>query len=292
METIITYRRRSVSKQDIKTISEIIEAHPGKSRRFISQEVCRVWDWRQSNGVLKDMVCRSLLLILDSEGFIKLPARKFTPPNPLANRKKPTWVEVDQTPIQAPLGDLLPIKLVSIRKTGFEKIFNGLVSEHHYLGYTQPVGEHLKYIAYSNDRPIACLAWGSAPWYIGARDRFIGWSKTIRENNLHLIANNLRFLILPWVQVSCLASYLLALNRHCLSQDWQDLYGHPVYLLETFVDTEQYRGTCYKADNWICVGQTTGQGKLSKSRQPLLSKKAVYVYPLTKNFRRELCHDA
>ncbi|MCP4139094.1 MAG: DUF4338 domain-containing protein [Chloroflexi bacterium] len=292
METIITYRRRSVSKQDIKTINEIIEAYPGKSRRFISQEVCRAWDWRQSNGVLKDMVCRSLLLILDSEGFIKLPARKFTPPNPLANRKKPTWVEVDQTPIQGPLGDLLPIKLVSIRKTGFEKIFNGLVSEHHYLGYTQPVGEHLKYIAYSNDRPIACLAWGSAPWYIGARDRFIGWSKTIRENNLHLIANNLRFLILPWVQVSCLASYLLALNRHCLSQDWQDLYGHPVYLLETFVDTEQYPGTCYKADNWICVGQTTGQGKLSKSRQPLLSKKAVYVYPLTKNFRQELCHDA
>ena len=148
METIITYRRRSVSKQDIKTINEIIEANPGKSRRFISQEVCRAWDWRQSNGVLKDMVCRSLLLILDSEGFIKLPARKFTPPNPLANRKKPTWVEVDQTPIQGPLGDLLPIKLVSIRKTGFEKIFNGLVSEHHYLGYTQPVGEHLKHIAF------------------------------------------------------------------------------------------------------------------------------------------------
>ena len=197
METIITYRRKSVSKQDIKTINEIIEANPGKSRRFISQEVCRAWDWRQSNGVLKDMVCRSLLLILDSEGFIKLPARKFTPPNPLANRKKPTWVAVDQTPIQGPLGDLLPIKLVSIRKTRFEKIFNGLVSEHHYLGYTHPVGEHLKYIAYSNDRPIACLAWGSVPWYIAARDRFIGWSKTIRENNLHLIANNLRFLILP-----------------------------------------------------------------------------------------------
>jgi len=292
METIITYRRRSVSKQDINTINDIIETHPGKSRRFISQEVCRAWNWRQPNGVLKDMVCRSLLLILDSEGFIKLPPRKFTPPNPLANRKKPTWVEVDQTSIQGPLGDLLPIKLVPIRKTRFEKIFNGLVSEHHYLGYTQPVGEHLKYIAFSNDRPIACLAWGSAPWYIGARDRFIGWSKKIRENNLHLIANNLRFLILPWVQVPCLASYLLALNRHRLSQDWQDLYGHSVYLLETFVDTKRYRGTCYQADNWICVGQTTGQGKLSKSRQPLLSKKAVYVYPLTKNFRRELCHDA
>lgn len=147
-------------------------------------------------------------------------------------------------------------------------------------------------MAFSRGRPIACLAWGSAPWYIGARDRFIGWDKKTRENNLHLIADNLRFLILPWVQVSCLASYLLALNRRFVSQDWEALYRHPVYLLETFVDTERFQGTCYQADNWICVGQTTGLGKLSTSRQPLLSKKAVYVYPLTKNFRRELCHDA
>jgi len=232
-------------------------------------------------------LCRSLLLLLESKSLIKLPARKFTPHNPLAKRKKPTKVIVDETPVYCKVGDLLPIKLEQVRRTSFEKMFNGLINDYHYLGYTQPVGEHLKYIAFSGDRPIACLAWGSAPWYIGARDRFIGWSKGIRENNLHLIANNLRFLILPWVQVSCLASYLLASNRHCLSQDWQNLYHHPVYLLETFVDTERYFGTCYKADNWKFVGQTTGQGKLSKSGQPLLSKKAVYIYPLTKNFRKE-----
>jgi hypothetical protein len=291
METII-YRRQSVTREDVATIRRIIEAHPDKSRRFISQEVCREWDWRQLNGVLKDMVCRSLLLLLESKGFIKLPARKFIPANPLAERKKPSGVTVDNTPIHCSVADLFPINLEQVRRTPFDKIFNGLVSEYHYLGYTQPIGEHLKYVAFSSNRPIACLAWGSAPWYIGARDRFIGWSKKTRERNLHLIANNLRFLILPWVQVSCLASYLLALNRRFVSQDWQDLYNHPVYLLETFVDTERYQGTCYKADNWICVGQTTGQGKLSKSRQPLLSKKAVYVYPLTKNFRRELCHDA
>jgi len=292
MEAIITYRRRSVTREDVATIRRIIEAHPDKSRRFISQEVCRKWDWRQPNGSLKDMVCRSLLLLLESKGLIKLPARKWTPANPLAERKKPARVSVDNTPIHCSVADLFPIKLEQVRRTPFEKIFNGLVSEYHYLGYSQPVGEHLKYVAFSSDRPIACLAWGSAPWYIGARDRFIGWSKKTRERNLHLIANNLRFLILPWVEVSCLASHLLALNRGCVSQDWQNLYNHPVYLLETFVDTERYQGTCYKADNWHCVGQTTGQGKLSKSRQPLLSKKAVYVYPLTKNFRRELCHDA
>jgi hypothetical protein len=292
METIITYRRRSVTLQDIVTIRRIIEAHSDKSRRFISQEVCRQWDWRQPNGVLKDMVCRSLLLLLESKGLIKLPARKFIPANPLAERKKPSRVTVDNTPIHCSVADLFPISLEQVRRTPFENTFNGLVSEYHYLGYTQPVGEHLKYIAFSSNRPIACLAWGSAPWYIGARDRFIGWSKKTRERNLHLIADNLRFLILPWVQVSCLASYLLALNRRFVSQDWQALYHHPVYLLETFVDTERYQGTCYQADNWICVGQTTGQGKLSKSRQAILSKKAVYVYPLTKNFRRELCHDA
>ena len=213
-------------------------------------------------------------------------------PTRLQNEKKPSKVTVDNTPLHCSLGDVLPIRLEQVRRTRFEKTFNGLVSEYHYLGYTQPVGEHLKYIAFSHDRPIACLAWGSAPWYIGARDRFIGWSKRIRENNLHLMANNLRFLILPWVQVPCLASHLLALNRSRLSQDWQNLYHHPVYLLETFVDTTRYLGTCYKADNWIYTGQTTGLGKLSKSHQPQLSKKAVYVYPLTKNFRRELCHDA
>lgn len=289
METIMTYRRKSVSRQDIATIRKIIESHPDKSRRFISQEVCRTWDWRQPNGVLKDMVCRSLLLLLESEGYIRLPARKFIPHNPLAKRKKPSNVIVDQTPIQCSVSALFPIKLEQVRRTPFERMFNALVSEYHYLGYTQPVGEHLKYVAFSHDRPIACLAWGSAPYYIGVRDRFIGWSKKVRENNLQLIANNLRFLIMPWVEVSCLASYLLALNRHRLSKDWKRLYHHPIHLVETFVDTDQYRGTCYKADNWICVGKTTGQGKLSKTRQPLLSKKAVYVHPLAKNFRRKLC---
>lgn len=277
--------------QDIETVNNIIESHPEKSRRFISQEVCRQWDRRQANGVLKDMVCRSLLLILESKGFIKLPAQKCKPANPLANRKRPTRVIVDQTPVQSPIGDLYPVKLEQVRRTRFEKLFNSLVSEYHYLGYTQPVGEHLKYIAFCNDRPVACLAWGSSPWYIGVRDRFIGWSKKIREKNLHLIANNTRFLILPWVRVSGLASNLLALNRRCLSQDWKLLYHHPVWLIETFVDTQRYHGTCYKADNWQCVGLTTGMGKFSKSRLPSLTRKAVYVYPLVKSFRRELCHD-
>lgn len=170
--------------QDIATIRKIVASHPSKSRRFISQEVCRTWNWRQPNGVLKDMVCRSLLLLLESKGYIELPARKFIPHNPLAKRKKPCGVRVDQTPIKCSVGELFPIKLEQVRKTAFEKLINGLISDHHYLGYTQPVGEHLKYIAFAGERPVACLVWGSPPWYIGARDRFIGWSQKSRENNL------------------------------------------------------------------------------------------------------------
>jgi len=288
MEIVTRYRGRDITDSDLAVIRQIIEAYPDGSRRFISQEVCRAWEWRQANGALKDMVCRSLLLLLQSEGLIKLPPPKCKPFNPLANRKKPVKIEVDRAPIQCPIKRLFPIHFKQVRRTQLEKLFNSLISENHYLGYTQPVGEHLKYIAFSNDRPIACLAWSSAPWYIGARDRFIGWSPEIRQKNLCLIINNTRFLVLPWVEVPHLASHLLALNRRRLTEDWGLVYNHPVYLLETFVDTEKFQGTCYKADNWIYVGKTTGRGKLSTSTKPTLSKKAVYVYPLTKNFRDRL----
>jgi len=288
MEIITKYRGRGITESDVCVIRQIIEAHPSGSRRFISQEVCRAWDWRQANGTLKDMVCRSLLLLLQSKGLFKLPPPKCKLPNPLANRKKPVKIEVEKSPIRCSIDELHPIHLKQVRRTRSEKLFNSLISEHHYLGYTQPVGEHLKYIAFSNDRPIACLAWSSAPWYIGARDRFIGWSPEIRQKNLPLIINNTRFLVLPWVKASHLASHVLALNRRQISEDWRLVYSHPVYLLETFVDTERFQGTCYKADNWIHVGNTTGRGKLSKSTTPTLSKKAVYLYPLTKDFRDRL----
>ena len=290
MEYITSYRGRPITAQDIATIKKIIASNPSMSRRFISKEVCKVLDWRQSNGHLKDMVCRSLLLFLESRGLIKQPPRKCIPPNPLAKRKKPGKVSVDKTPITGFIEGLFSIRLEQVRRTYNETTFNSLISEHHYLGYTQPVGEHLKYMAFSHDRPIACLAWGSSPWYIGDRDRFIGWSREIRERNLFLIANNTRFLILPWIKAPCLASHLLALNRSRLSQDWKQAYNHPLYLVETFIDP-RFLGTCYKADNWILVGKTTGRGKLSNSHKQVLSKKDIFVYPLSKNFRKELCND-
>ncbi len=234
------------------------------------------------------MVCRSLLLLLESKGLIKQPPPKRILPNPLANRKKPAWVKVDQSPIECKLKDLFPIRLEQVRRTSLDKLFNGLVDQFHYLGYTQPVGEHLKYIAFSNNRPLGCLSWGSSPWYISSRDRFIGWSSETRQKNLHLIINNTRFLILPWLRIPNLASYLLSINRGVIPKDWKTTYNHSVYLLETFIDTEKYQATCYKADNWIYVGHTTGRGKLSKSNKPTRSKKAVYVYPLTRDFKEAL----
>jgi hypothetical protein len=291
MEAITTYRGRPISESDLAVVRQIISTHPYRSRRFISQEVCRIWNWRQTNGALKDMVCRSLLLLLESKDLIKLPTPKSNPPNPLANRKKPLRVIVDEATVECSLNELYPINLKQVRRTAQEKLFNSLISEYHYLGYTQPVGEHLKYMVFSNGRPIACLAYGSAPWYIGVRDRFIGWSAETREKNLHLIINNLRFLILPWVKVPHLASHMLAMSRRRVSENWKRIYNHPVYLLETFVDTERFSATCYKADNWIYVGETTGLGKLSKSNKPTLPKKAVYVYPLRKDFRNKLNKD-
>jgi len=187
------------------------------------------------------------------------------------------------------VADLFPINLEQVRRTPFEKIFNGLVSEYHYLGYTQPIGEHLKYMAFSGGRPIACLAWGSAPWYIGVRDRFIGWSKKTRERNLHLIANNLRFLILPWVCSKNLASTILSQASKTVPTDWQKMYGYLPVLLETFVDKERFDGASYKAANWIYVGDTKGRGKVDRFTKYPSSIKKIFIYPLSKNCTSFLC---
>jgi hypothetical protein len=164
-----------------------------------------------------------------------------------------------------------------------------LIEQYHYLGYCQPVGEQLKYIVFAKGRPIACLAWSSAPRHIGSRDRFIGWTKQMREKNLLLIACNTRFLILPWVRVSCLASHILGKMVKILPKDWERLYCHPLYYLETFVDQERFHGTCYRAANWLYIGQTTGRGKNDQTGRANRSLKDVLGYPLSKDFRDHLC---
>jgi len=281
MDLDVKYQGRVATSQDVEFINELIAEHPDDSRRSISKKLCKAWNWVQPNGALRDMVCRGFLLRLESAGYIKLPPKKCSPNNPLANRKKPREVEIDQTPIYTTLSKIQPLEIRQVRRTSFEKLFNSVIAHYHYLGYCHPVGEHLKYIVFTEERPIACLAWSSAPRHIGCRDKFIGWSADIRKKNLHLIAYNSRFLIFPWVRVSCLASHLLGRMAKVVPADWQRIYNHPVYFLETFVDTKRFKGTCYKAANWIYLGNTTGRGKNDQTHKANRSIKAVWGYPVS-----------
>ncbi|MBA3916216.1 MAG: DUF4338 domain-containing protein [Acidobacteriales bacterium] len=282
------YRGREITRQDILYIRDLIAAHPGESRRTLSAILCEQWQWKQSNGALRDMVCRGLLLMLDRAGQIELPPVKFVPHNPLAQRMRPAPVLIDTTTMECSLGEIQPLEFAQVRRSGDEPLFNSLMEEHHYLGYEQPVGEHLKYLVWAQGRPIACMAWSSAPRHIGSRDRFIGWDQQSRRRNIRFIAYNTRFLILPWVRVKHLASHILGRMAARISADWQAMYGHPLYFLETFVDSERFRGTCYRAANWMVLGKTTGRGKQSNSYVPNRSIKEVLGYPLTKHFRQRL----
>ncbi len=284
----LRYRGREIHPEDIFYIRKLVEQHPTDSRRRLSTRLCEAWDWRQSNGALRDMVCRGLLLMLERAGQITLPPVAYKRHNPLAQRSRPAPVLLDQTPIEATLKDLGPIELEQTRRTADEPLFNSLMEEHHYLGYEQPVGEHLKYLVWAQERPIACLAWSSAPRHLGSRDSYIGWSAEARRRNIRFVAYNTRFLILPWVRVEHLASHLLGRMASQISADWQRIYGHPIYFLETFVDPERFRGTCYRAANWVVMGKTTGRGKQSNSYVPNRSIKEVLGYPLTRRFREVL----
>jgi hypothetical protein len=290
MDLDVKYQGRVATTSDIEFIKELITRNPKASRHALSKKLCKAWNWIQLNGALRDMVCRGFLLRLESAGYIKLPPRKFTPNNPLANRKSPPKVYIDQTPIFTTLSKIQPFKIRQIRDTVYEQLFNSLLAQYHYLGYCHPVGEHLKYIVFTGERPIACMAWSSAPRHIGCRDKFIGWSPDTRKKNLYLIAYNSRYLILPWIHVPYLASHLLGRLAEVLPADWQRVYNHPIYFFETFVDTERFKGTCYKAANWIYLGKTTGRGKNDQTNKPNRSIKVVYGYPLSKNFREVLCY--
>lgn len=288
MVGILKYRGRVVTDADVAFIQQLIAAHPTLSRRGLSQELCRAWNWKQPNGHPRDMVCRGLMLALHRAGHIRLPNRRRKPPNPLAKRTRPATIDVDRSPLQGSLKMVGPVRFEQVRRTAQEPLFSSLIQQHHYLGYTQPVGEHLKYLVFAQGRPIACLAWSSAPRHLGPRDRFIGWSAEARRRNIDLIATNLRFLILPWIEVPHLASHVLGRMARQLPGDWEQLYGHTLYFLETFVDTQRFAGTCYRAANWIVLGETTGRGKQDQTHRPNRPIKQVLGYPLTRRFRQRL----
>jgi hypothetical protein len=292
MEAILSYRGRIVTDADIVFIRQLIADNPASSRRALSQNLCEAWDWRQANGALREMVCRSLMLMLHRAGHIELPPVRWVNQNPLArrgaDRRKPIPALVDTTSLKSSLAAIRPLEFRQVRHTWEEPLFNSLLDRYHYLGYAQPVGEHLKYLVYALGRPIACLAWSSAPRHLGPRDRFIGWSPEARRKNIRFLAYNTRYLILPFVEVEHLASHVLGRMAQLLSENWNRVYSHPIHYLETFVDPGRFRGTCYRAANWRVLGRTTGRGKDAPTKKPNRSIKEVLGYPLTKDFRQLL----
>ncbi len=292
MAIVLKYRGRVVNDSDVAFIQSLIQEHPAASRRQLSEKLCAAWSWVQSNGTPCDMVCRGLMLALDRGGHIQLPPVKSTPHNPFIARQRPDVPDIDASVVEGCLKDLGPLEFRLVRRTPDEALFNGLIEHHHYLSYTQPVGEQLKYMVYALGRPIACLAWSSAARHLGPRDRFIGWGREARRRNIGFIGYNSRYLILPWVRVPHLASHILGRMAAMVPRDWERIYGHPVYYLETFIDPERWRGTCYRAANWMVLGLTTGRGKAANGHRPNRSLKQVLAYPLYKDFRRRLMEPA
>jgi hypothetical protein len=288
-EVLLRFRGRDVRADQVSQLCEIIAQNPGLSRRRLSLKVCQAWNWVQPNGQPRDMVCRSLLLTLHRAGHIELPAKRMAPPNnAIRHRQVASVAPYDTTSVEGTLASLGPLDIQLVRRAEGEALFAHLLSQHHYLGYSRPVGEHLKYLALAQGRPLACLGWSSAPRQLNLRDQFVGAPKEAYRHHLAWIAYNTRFLIVPWAKVPKLASHLLSRIARRLSDDWQSLYRHPIVLLESFVDRERFRGVCYHAANWLRVGCSMGRGTKSKAGDPPASIKELWVYPLDRNFRQKL----
>ena len=280
---------RSISLADIKYIKDLINLNPSWNRTRISKELCMEWDWRRANGGLKDIASRSLLRKLDALGHIQLP--KGVHKNESSRRRNNILPMLhSKEPIKYSIKDLYPIT-VQLVETGYHlKLFKYFISTYHYLGWSGTVGENLKYLFYDKeDRPLGCIMFGAAAWKVKSRDDFIGWISEKRKKNLSFIINNNRFLILPWVNVPHLASHVLGKVCRRLNGDWKSKYNHFVYLVETFVQCDRFKGTCYRAANWEYLGKTKGRGKQDVHHQHSLPIKDILVYPLEKSFKKKLC---
>jgi hypothetical protein len=286
---LLSFRGRPIRQAEVLFLRELIAANPGLSRRRLSVKVCQAWNWVQLNGQPRDMVCRGLMLALHRAGHIELPAKRQSPRNnAITHRRVLEAPPYDTTAIQMSLDRLGPLEVRLVRRAEGEGLFAHLLNRYHYLGYSRPVGEHLKYLVVAGARPIACLAWNSGPLKLKLRDDLVSAPCQAYAHNLHLIAYNSRYLIVPWVKVPHLASHLLGRIARRISADWQQLYEHPIWLLESFVDVEHFKGTCYRAANWMCVGRSIGRGTKAKSHQQTASIKALWAYPLSPNFRQQL----
>jgi hypothetical protein len=281
------YSGRPFTRQEIEKIRDIIHTSPKTNRQQLSYRVCEIFDWRKPNGSLKDMSCRVALLRMHREGLIVLPPpqRKVKPCHSFARR---TAQAEPESLLEAMVHELPDLRLELVDRKS-SALWNEYIDRYHYLGYKPLPGAQLRYFAYAGERIVALLGFGAAAWKTGPRDEWIGWSRAQRQRNLNGVVNNARFLILPWVRVASLASKLLSIVSRTLPADWEERYGYRPVLLETFVEAGRFAGTCYRAANWTCVGQTQGRGKLGDHRLGQVPIKTVWVYPLAKRFRVHLC---
>lgn len=288
MEGTTVVQGRETTPSDIEFIRHLIGENPSWNRTRISRELCVLWNWRTPGGQVKDMACRSLLLKLEEAEIITLPPRQRRPRG--ARIAVVPQVPHDTEPVAGKLAHLRPVRVEPVEGATGLALFKCLISRYHYLGWRGTVGRNMAYMAFDrHDRPLACLLFGSAAWKCAPRDAFIGWGAEAREANLNMITNNMRFLVLPWVEVPHLASHVLGKVTGRVSSDWADKYGHPLHMLETFVERDRFSGTCYRAANWLHPGQTKGRSRNDTHMTMKVPVKDVYVYPLSKWFREALC---
>jgi len=289
MSELLTVQGRQLGTRDILRIRQLIEENRDWSRRRLSEVLAEEWDWRNASGRVKDMAARTLLLKLDARGLIELPPRRRTPSNRMA-KGRISWQSWDTTAVTGALRQIGPLMVQEISGDAAERRrFASALAEFHYLGYRGTVGENTQYtVTDRTGRLLACLLFGAPAWKCQARDQFLEWTREQRERRLFLITNNTRFLILPFVRVPHLASWILGQTLRRLSKDWERKYGHPILLVETFVERDRFAGTSYKAANWIRLGSTTGRSRQDRQHTLQVPVKDVYVYPLYHRFREEL----
>ena len=280
-----------ISPDQINEIAVIVATFPKLTRTELANTICELFSWKRPTGKLKTVECRQFLERLNDRGIIKLPACNIQ----FVSQTKPNIGRTRRTDCQSPLSvklcKLSPLLLNRVQSYAQRQLWYEYMDRYHYLGYQIPFGAQLRYFIQSNidQARLGCLQFSSPAWRMAARDRWIGWSEEQRRTNLQKIITNSRFLIFPWIQVKNLASSVLSLAVKKVPNDWFDCYGCRPVLMETLVDQKLYKGTCYQAANWICVGKTTGRGRMDKqNKRKGMAVKDIYLYPLSKRFRNEL----
>lgn len=288
MNRVLTVQGRELLPADVEQVRELVAHHPDWSRRRLSEALAVLWQWRTSTGQLKDMAARTLMLKLAARDLLELPPRRCAPARRPGTVQPSLWDDDEELPSISELGALEPVRLMVVRPgmVAYARVERYL-ARRHYLGYRGPVGENLAYLASGGQgRDLGCLLFGAAAWRTRPRDELIGWDDATRAKRLSYITNNTRFLVL--VRVPHLASRLLGAVMRRLRRDWEEKYGHPVWLVETYVDRVRFQGTCYRAANWRHIGQTRGRSRQDTHRKLTVSVKDIYVYPLTPRFRERL----